>query len=333
MKILTTTLRHSNFFLVQLTDTTRLEKAKMMVLSKEPTDKDRSMKTQLLISSTASNDEKLSGENVWKNNGFFKDTKPELNLEKVNIPENCLFYVNQSFLSTVKNGEIAMYNQNFILGQIIFAANQPKEILKYECQPNEVKLLSCIYDLETGEFKGLRQQLAYIVLRGDENEIFLLYGYDKNKSKILYSFSKQQIPDAFISTSFKKHFNEILNEKRNEESSTLFFFLPSITDRKESINQWKNNPSLTPIDFNISFIENFSSQNEKFQPNLLNSSDIKKRDPQVEILYGVFKHMAQISNQNLQRNVTHLNLKQNRNTNEMEWSTSRFDSTKFKLTY
>ena len=143
-----------------------------MVLSKELTDKDRSMRTQLLISSTANNDEKLSGEKISKNNGFFKDTKPELNLEKVNIPENCLFYVNQSFLSTVKNGEIAMYNQNFILGQIIFAANQPKEILKYECQPNEVKLLSCIYDLETGDFKGLRQQLAYIVLRGDENQFF-----------------------------------------------------------------------------------------------------------------------------------------------------------------
>ena len=226
-----------------------------------------------------------------------------------------------------------MYNQNFILGQIIFAANQPKEILKYECQPNEVKLLSCIYDLETGDFKGLRQQLAYIVLRGDENEIFSSYGYDKNKSKILYSFSKQQIPDAFISTSFKKHFNEILNEKRNEEWSTLFFFLTSITDRKETINHWKNNPHLTPIDFNISFIESFSSQNEKFQPNLLNSADNKMRDPQVEMLYGLFKHIAQISNQNLQRNVAHLNLKQNKNTSEMEWSTARFDSSKFKLTY
>ena len=95
----------------------------------------------------------------------------------------------------------------------------------------------------------------------------------------------------------------------------------------------ENNPSLIPIDFNISFIKVFSSQNEKFQPNILNSSDIKKTDPQVEILYGSFKHMAQISNENLQRNVTHLNLKQNRNTNEMEWSTSRFDSSKFKLTY
>ena len=100
----------------------------MLLLSKELTDKDRSMKTQLLIRSSASDDETLSGEKVWKNNGFFKDIRPELNLEKVNIPENCLFYINQSFLLTVKNGDIAMYNQNFIIGQLIFAANQPKEI-------------------------------------------------------------------------------------------------------------------------------------------------------------------------------------------------------------
>ena len=232
-------LRQNNFFLAQLADATRLEKANMMILSKELIDKDRSMKTQLLIKSSADIDEQLSGEKVWKNNGFFKDIKPELNLEKVNIPKNCLFYVNQSFLLNVKNGDLAMYNQNIIIGQIIFAANQPKDILKCECQPNEVKLLSCIYDLETGEFKGLRQQLAYIVLRADENEIFFSYGFDKNKSKLLYSFSKQQIPGAFISTSFKKHFHEILNEKRNEESSELFFFLPSISDKKESINQWK----------------------------------------------------------------------------------------------
>ena len=99
--------------------------------------------------------------------------------------------------------------------------------------------------------------LAYIVLRGDEDEIFFSYGYSKSKSKILYSYSKQQIPDAFISTSFKKHFSEIMNEKRDENSSSLFYYLPSITDRKETINQWKNNPSLVPIDLTIDFIEVF----------------------------------------------------------------------------
>ena len=303
----------------------------MMLLSKEMTDKDRSMKTQLLIKSE---DEKLSGERVWKENGFFKDIRPELNLEKVNMPENTIYYVNQAFLSTVKNGEIAMYVQNFIIGQLIFAANQPNDISEYVCLPNEVKLLSCVYDLESGEFKGVRLQLAYIVLRGDEHEIFFSYGYEKSKSKVLYSYSKQQIPDAFISTSFKKHFNEIINEKKDDEnSSSLFYFLPSISDRKESINQWKNNPSLVPIDLTINFIQTFSSQNEKFQPDLLNSSDNKLRDPQVEMLYGVFKHIAQVSNQNLERNIAYLNLKQNRSSNEMEWSNNRFDSSKFKLTY
>ena len=111
-----------------------------MVLSKEMTDKDRSMKTQLLIRNS-DGDDKLSGEKVWKNNGFFGDIKPEMNLEKVNMPENALYYVNQYFLSTVKKGDIAMYNQNFILGQLITAANQPKDIATYECNENEVALL------------------------------------------------------------------------------------------------------------------------------------------------------------------------------------------------
>ena len=239
----------------------QLEKANMLLLSKEMADKDRSMKTELLIRSNA--DEKISREKVWKENGFFKDIRPELNLEKVNMPENTLFYVNQAFISTVKNGEIAMYIQNFILGQLILAANQPKNIDKYICEPNEVKLLSCVYDLETGEFKGIRTMLAYIVLRGDKDEIFFSYGYEKSKSKILYSYSKQQIPDAFLSTSFKKYFNEIMNEKRDENSSSLFYFLPSITDRKETINQWKNNTSLTSIGLTIDFIESFSEDKQQ----------------------------------------------------------------------
>ena len=154
-----------------------------------------------------------------------------------------------------------MYVQNFIIGQLIFAANQPKDISQYECLPNQVKLLFSVYDLESGEFKGVRLQLAYIILRGDEHEIFFNYDYDKSKSKVLFSYSKQQIPDAFISTSFKRHFNEVMNEIRNEDSSSLFYFLPSISDRKETINQWKNNPLLVPIDFTIDFIQCFSSQN------------------------------------------------------------------------
>ena len=55
------------------------------------------------------------------------------------------------------------------------------------------------------------------------------------------------------------------------------------------------------------------------------------------MLYGLFKHKAQFSDQNLLRNVTHLNVKEKRDAASMEWSVglskTRFDSTKFKLTY
>ena len=123
-------------------DIPKLEKANMLLLSKEMTDKDKSMKTQLLFKPK---EDKLSGEKIWKEDGYFKDVRAELNLEKVNIPENCLLYVNQGFLSTVKSSEIAMYLNNFIIGQLIIAANQPKDIDTYVCSKNEVKLcLACM---------------------------------------------------------------------------------------------------------------------------------------------------------------------------------------------
>ena len=305
----------------------------MLLLSKETTDKDKSMKTQLLFK--PKNDDKVcSGEKIWKENGFFQDVRAELNLEKVNIPENCLLYVNQGFLSTVKSGEIAMYLHNFIIGQLIIAANQPEDISTYICSNNEVKLLSCVYDLESGDFKGIREQIAFIVLRGDVDETFLSYGFNKVKSKVLYSFSKQQIPNAFASVAFKRHFDEIMNENKSDIRSSLFYFLPSVSDRKEAINQHKNNVSLFPFNVtNLEFIESFSSEGTLFRPDLLNSSKEEERKPQTEMLYGLFKHIAKLSNQNLERNIAHLNILQNRSSSEMEWSNKKFDSSKFKLTY
>ena len=89
------------------------------------------------------------------------------------------------------------------------------------------------------------------------------YGLDAEKASVLYSSSKQKIPDAFISTSFKKHYSEIMNESREtEDFSTLFYYLPSITDRKEDTNQHRNKVNISPVDFSISFIESFSKNKE-----------------------------------------------------------------------
>ena len=179
---------------------------------------------------------------------------------------------------------------------------------------------TCIYDNNTGEFKGVTESLAYIILRGDDEEVFLSYGYDAAKAKVLYAPSKQKIPDAFSATCFNKHFSEIMNEKREKDDhSNLFYFLPSITDRKENINQWRDNLNLTPVDLTIEFIESFSSKKGKFEPHLLISKGPERLD-QVEMLYGLFKHMATVSNQNLLRNVDHFNVMEKRDSEKMEWS-------------
>ena len=96
-------------------------------------------------------------------------------------------------------------------------------------------------------------------MRGDKEEAFFSYGVDNKKSTVLYSVSKEIIPNTIVCTCFKKHFNEIMDERQHkEESSSLFFFLPSITDRKEKINQFRDNVSLKPIDCSLEFLKFFA---------------------------------------------------------------------------
>ena len=83
-----------------------------------------------------------------------------------------------------------MYHHNFIISQLIVAANQPPEIDQYVCKDNEVKLYTCMYDVQMGEFLGLRCEVSLTVLRGDERELFLSYGFDTEKASVLYSSSK-----------------------------------------------------------------------------------------------------------------------------------------------
>ena len=103
----------------------------------------------------------------------------------------------------------------------------------------------------------------------------------------------------------------------------MFYYLPSISDRKEEINQYKSNVSLVPTDVTLEFINSFSSEKQYcFQPELLNSGDQKVREPPVKVLRELFKHIALFSNQNSERNITYLNAKENRNSSEMEWTTN-----------
>ena len=55
-----------------------------------------------------------------------------------------------------------------------------------------------------------------------------------------------------------------MNERREKEDfSTLFYYLPSITDRKDDINQHRNNVNLSPVDCSISFVESFTKKKRR----------------------------------------------------------------------
>lgn len=74
--------------------------------------------------------------------------------------------------------------------QLIPAMNSPMYIEEYDCKPNEVKWITALYDVDCGKFLSLEKCLAFIMVRGDQDEAFFSYGFDKAKSKKLYSTSK-----------------------------------------------------------------------------------------------------------------------------------------------
>ena len=155
-------------------------------------------------------------------------------------------------------------------------------------------MTTCLYDKSTGQFNGLSLRLAYIVLCGDLEESFFIYVVDEQKSTVFYSVSKEKIPNTFVSTCFKKLFRENIDERRhNEEFSGLFYYLPSITDQKDKINQFRDNVNLNPVDCALDQLNSFSSNPDfNFQSQLLNSTDVKKRAAQTDVLYKFFRHVA-----------------------------------------
>ena len=141
-----------------------------------------------------------------------------------------------------------------------------------------------------------------------------------------------------MSTCFKKHFREITKKRQHGgEFSTLFFNLPLINDRKEKMNQFRDNDSLNPIDCSLVFLNSvLPDSNVTFQPPLLNSNNPEKRD--ISYCISFSRQLAETSNANLIWNADSL-LASNKNGRDnitIKWvrpSKQRYDSTKFKLTY
>ena len=264
-----------------------------MYLSSESMSQNQKKKSQMLVSLGETKDSNT--EKIWEESGFFKEQRIDLTIPKANFPENTLCYVNQGSVSQVKDGE-AIYLEYVILGQIMSVANPDPSIDfdNYQFKENECLLYVPLYNKETGLFRGLGKRLGYITLRGDKNETFFSYGYDSEKSKMLYCSMKQQIPNIFQCTFFKKHHQYLLYEKATDKlASSLFLFLPSTLDRKEKIMQYKDSVNLHPID---SFYDDMKALN--------NDKDLEfaARSSILPLFYSYMKKVAETSNNNLVRN-------------------------------
>ena len=123
---------------------------------------------------------------------------------------------------------------------------------------------------------GAQNWLAYIMVKDDEHETFLSYSFEEEKSNILYSKFKQPLPNIFQGTFFKKHNPMLLNEGHVQDFQTLFFFLPSTTDRKEKIGKFLTNVSLHPINVRYEEFQKYSRNRIDFKPQDLDSTDLEK---------------------------------------------------------
>ena len=65
------------------------KRAPLMLLSKEASNKDTQLKTQLLMS-FKDDESKGSSENIWPEPGFFGNQRAELTTQKANFPDNTL---------------------------------------------------------------------------------------------------------------------------------------------------------------------------------------------------------------------------------------------------
>ena len=239
------------------------------------------------------------GKQVWQRNRFFGKISPDYSTHKNDFPENCLCYINQAYL-TVKHRDTMIYCDYVILGQIVVFRSTPESEKFDELIKNDKKLVKVympMYDVTTGKFLGVKESVGYIMIRNREDEVFLSYGYSAEHSTSLYCYQKQPIPNIFRGTAFNTHkLSNYLESKA--EMSDICFYLPSITDRKEDINRYKDMVSLIPVTSTIADISVFSSEGYRFNPKHLDQEG-KNLECARETLYAYFKNVAKVSNSNL----------------------------------
>ena len=243
----------------------------------------------------------------------------DFSIEKANMPENTVYYVNQGYQSYKDNKKV-YYNDVYIIAQIMLLGMQPKDIESYQIKDDEVKILRARYDPISGEFLGIEYCVGLITVRNDADEQFFDYGYNKDNSKLLYSTKKLKIHSSFKVTVFGVHKMQYEGGAFSDKDfSQIFFYLPSTIDRGEKINKYPTSVHLKPFHVDI------SSLGKNFNPAL-------NFDRSAVVSY--MKKVAEQSSQNLKRNADAFLSSVNHNNEKLLWpGGKRTKSDKFSLTY
>ena len=99
---------------------------------------------------------------------------------------------------------------------------------------------------------------------------------------------------------FNRHKTLVERGETEMSSSCLYFFLPSITDRSETVNQYLNNVSISPLDIKQEQL-NAWTDNVAFKANKLNYHGFDTKAMSNAVV-KCLKHIAAVSNSNLMRN-------------------------------
>lgn len=167
---------------------------------------------------------------------------------------------------------------------------------------------------------GIKYCAGLITVKSDADEQFFDYGYDKDNSKLLHSTKKLRIPSSFKSTVFGVHKMQYEGGAFTEQdSSEIFFYLPSTVDRSEKINKYLTSVNLKP------FHVERSSLGENFKP----ASNFGRA-----AIISYMKRVADQSLQNLKRNADAFLSAINHDNEKLLWpGGKRTKSDKFALTY
>lgn len=101
-------------------------------------------KMETTITAEKESGEKRNSIDLWSKNEFFSSQVCDFSLEKANLPENTIFYVNQGYLSYKDNKKV-YYTDIFIIGQVTQLLNLPENLEDYELKPTEVKIIRSKY--------------------------------------------------------------------------------------------------------------------------------------------------------------------------------------------